>query len=290
MTLVAVFRQIDLFVHHAFPLAHRRRDGRVARHVRERAHHVEQAVERVDEADDQDRLLFGDADLGEGGGREEQARARDTRCADGDEGCHDRDQDVLADRNIEVQGLGSEEGHEPDVDRRAIHVDGGTEGENRRRDRLVDAQVLVDAGDCDGERRAARGCGVGDCLGVTDTAVERLERQAQEHLDDAAVGQRDVDDAREVEGQGQETEALEDPKSLVGHDDCHEGEHTEGGGLHHDHGHLHDRFGGAVEETADLFACVSGEQDADAEEDREEDDLEDVPRGQGVKRIRRDDL
>ena len=69
----------------------------------------------------------------------------------------------------------------------------------------------------------------------------------------------------------------------------HQGEDAEWCCFHDDQRQLHDGFSRAVDDIGEWLAGFARHQDADAEHDGEEDDLQHVAIGQGCDRIGRDD-
>ena len=67
------------------------------------------------------------------------------------------DGDDLAGVKVNVVDLRDEDRSDRLVERRAVHVDGGADGEDEASDAPVDAVVLLQTAECDRQRRRAAG-------------------------------------------------------------------------------------------------------------------------------------
>ena len=91
----------------------------------------------------------------------------------------------------------------------------------------------------------------------------------------------------EVKRNGERAEALQDAEAFRRHDGRHQAKHADRRGFHDNDGDFHHRFRGAVKPFGDRFGDLAGHQNADAENDRKENDLEDIARGERLDGIGR---
>ena len=104
----------------------------------------------------------------------------------------------MSEAHFDAHGLRTKQGDHADLDRGAVHINGGAEWQDRTRDGFINPKVFFRAGDRHGEGRGRTGGRIGDGLRICDAAHERNEGQAECAFDDqAAIGHNDVDEALE---------------------------------------------------------------------------------------------
>ena len=187
-----------------------------------------------------------------------------------------------------ARGLRDRERREDDVQRRAVQVEAVSRGEDEAGHALRDAE-LHDALEGARERGLGRGRRERDEERLADLLEEPPHGHARElqrrHEDD----QREDDEGR-VERPDELRVAAEDPDAVMRDGARHGAEHAEGRERHdvvrelEEHGHR------GIEELHERLRAVSDVRGRDAEERREDDDLEDVLPGHRVDQVRRKEV
>lgn len=182
-------------------------DARVGPHVFGGLNHVDDRVDRQNDAHEAD----GGADAAHQGQGQKVAAHGDAGVADGRQDGHEEPGDHAAHGQRNARVLHDEEARDQDEGGAAVHVDGAADRQQEARDGRVDAHVLFRRRDGDGQGRRrgfgeegdgqGRGHALEDFDGVQAAGREE-ERQHDEELDEVAA-----DDDRRVFAQGADDDA-----------------------------------------------------------------------------------
>ena len=174
---------------------------------------------------------------------------------------------------MNAEYISDEERADTHVDSGTIHVDGSTQRQHEGRDLAFHAH-LITALLGNGQGSHGRSGGESKDSGGEDALEEGQGGHLGEDLDGHAVHQDHVDDVADVSGQQHQTQRAEDLGTLSGHDPSHQAENADGGDLQDE---AHDGLGDLVEgghEVAEGLALFTSHQNAAAEEQGHDNDLE----------------
>ena len=259
--------------------------GRVADNVQRRTAHVKQAVDAVDDADVGRR----DADSLEDHCQHDHARTGGTGGADGGKGRGDDDGDHLRDAEVHADALCQEDCSHALIDRGAVHVDRCAERQNERGNVLLNTHLIAALLGNRQRSDGGRG-GEGEHSCGQDTLEELQGAHAGENLDGQAVNENGVNDVADVCRQQNQTQRAEDLRTLRRDDPAHQTEHADRGNAE-DEGH--DRLRDLVErgnERCKGLALFAGYEDAAAEQQRDDNDLEHRSVDHRLHRVGREDV
>ena len=247
--------------------------------------HIQDTVDTGDQCD----ALQGQADGLQNHGQHDDAGTGNTGGADGSQGGGQDDGQLLGQSQIDAEDLGDEDGADALVDGGAVHVDGCAQGQDEACDLLTDAQLL---GGLHVEGQGAHGACAGEgedhCL---THALEELDRAHASHqTDGGGVDHDHVDDVGDVSDQDDLQQGQQNSGAVLSDDGADQSEDADGGQLD-DHAHdLEGDLSKAVDDLVSHLALLTGQDDAEAQEQGDDDDLQHGSLHQGLECVGGEDV
>ncbi len=258
--------------------------GAVAGDVQAGAEHVEDAVDAGDER----QAFDGQSDGLEYHGQHDEAGAGNARGADGGQGAGEDDHHHLSRGEVNAEDVGDEERADAHVERGAVHVDGGAQRQDEAGDFAGDAELFLEVLHVDRQRRGAGAGREGQQHGFRHGGEEFHRGDVSADLRNGRVDGHGMDRAANRQAGDDRHQRQQDFRTVRRHHRNQQREYADRSEIH-DHGDdlvtdLRRRVGDA---NQDLGAFAANLDDADADEQREDDDWQDLRFRHGVNRARR---
>ena len=272
-----------------FFLIHDDGDGAVTGDVQAGAEHVEDTVDAGDEGE----ALHREVDALQDHREHDEASARDTCCADGGQRTGQDDHGHLAVRQVNAKDIRDEQRADAHVEGRAIHVDRRTERQDEGGDIARYTELLLAVLHVDWQRCCTRAGRKSNQHRLTHAAEELCRRVAAPDLGERRVDRDRVDDAADGDAGDDGDQRQQYGRAVLGDDRQQQGEDADRSEAHDDADDLvGDLCAGVEELDQDIRALAADLEDADADEECEDDDRQDVGlshRGDRVGRDHRDE-
>ena len=260
------------------------RHSAVARDIQAGAEHIEHAVD----AGYQGKSLDRQSDGLEHHRQHDEAGTGDARRADGGQRAGEDDHHHLSRRQVDAEDVGDEQRADAHVERGAVHVDGRAQRQHEAGDFAGRAEFLLQVLHVDRQRRGAGAGREGQQHSLGHGGEEFHRGDVSADLRNGRVDGHGMDRAANRQAGDDRHQRQQDFRTVRRHHRNQQREYADRSEIH-DHGDdlvadLRRRVGDA---NQDLGAFAANLDDADADEQREDDDRQDLRFRHGVNRARR---